>query len=154
MNIRGYIDLLIDGKKRREYKEYKKYVKLDELEKLSDRKLMIEKSELESTQSMIKMILTSIVVIFFISIVGVISTIGIHTVINYLRIMSNHSFSDYQLLEAKLTMYIVLGISAIIIVSLVVILFLFIKSQKSKKELLDLYIFEEDRRKKVGKDDR
>lgn len=51
-------------------------------------------------------------------------------------------------------MYIVLGISAIIIVSLVVILFLFIKSQKSKKELLDLYIFEEDRRKKVGKDDR
>ncbi|QIG37459.1 hypothetical protein IBB3154_128 (plasmid) [Ligilactobacillus salivarius] len=154
MNIRGYIDLLIDGKKRREYKEYKKYVKLDELEKLSDRKLMIEKSELESTQSMIKMILTSIVVIFFISIVGAISTFGIHTVINYLRIMSNHSFSDYQLLEAKLTMYIVLGISAIIIVSLVVILFLFIKSQKSKKELLDLYIFEEDRRKKVGKDDR
>ena len=51
-------------KKRREYKEHKKYAKLDALEKLSDRKLMIEKSELESTQSMVKMILTSIVVFF------------------------------------------------------------------------------------------
>ncbi|OQQ89078.1 hypothetical protein [Ligilactobacillus salivarius] len=153
MNIRGCIDLLIDGKKRREYKEHKKYAKLDALEKLSDRKLMIEKSELESTQSMVKMILTSIVVIFFISIVGFISTIGIRTVINYLRIMGSNNLSDYQLLEAKLTMYIVLGVAVIIIVSLIVILFLFIKSQKSKKELLDLYIFEENRRKKVRKDD-
>lgn len=152
MNIRGCIDLLIDGKKRREYKEHKKYAKLDELEKLSDRKLMIEKSELESTQSMVKMILTSIVVIFFISIVGFISTISIRTVINYLRIIGSNNLSDYQLLEAKLTMYIVLGVAVIIIVSLIVILFLFIKSQKSKKELLDLYIFEENRRKKVRKD--
>lgn len=153
MNIRGCINLLIDGKKRREYKEHKKYAKLDALEKLSDRKLMIEKSELESTQSMVKMILTSIVVIFFISIVGFISTISIRTVINYLRIMGSNNLSDYQLLEAKLTMYIVLGVAVIIIVSLIVILFLFIKSQKSKKELLDLYIFEENRRKKVRKDD-
>lgn len=114
---------------------------------------MIEKSELESTQSMVKMILTSIVVIFFISIVGFISTISIRTVINYLRIMGSNNLSDYQLLEAKLTMYIVLGVAVIIIVSLIVILFLFIKSQKSKKELLDLYIFEENRRKKVRKDD-
>lgn len=153
MNIRGCINLLIDGKKRREYKEHKKYAKLDALEKLSDRKFMIEKSELESTQSMVKMILTSIVVIFFISIVGFISTISIRTVINYLRIMGSNNLSDYQLLEAKLTMYIVLGVAVIIIVSLIVILFLFIKSQKSKKELLDLYIFEENRRKKVRKDD-
>lgn len=142
-----YFSLIISAKKRNDLKKEKELDKLIELEKLSDRTLTLEKNELISIESSKRWILTGIYGVFYVSLVGLLSTIAFMYVKQYMQLSFTSNVSMDNLATAKLATIIIAGSAIIIIFALTVALFLFLNGQQKRKNLILLYEYEEKRKK-------
>lgn len=151
MDIKNLRKLVVSSAARKEYRNEKLYDKLVELRQMSDKKLLVERSKLEADQSISKIFLTGVVFVLFISIMGILVTTIIHYAKKYLVLLQNISkYSVNEVIALKTLIYITIGISTIVLLSLIVVLVLFTRWQRNKKILLSLYNFEESRRKSEG----
>lgn len=146
-NFSKYFSLIISSKKRNDLRKDKELDKLIELEKLSDRTLTLEKNKLISIDSSKRWLLTGIYGVFYVSLVGILSTAAFVCIKRYMQLFFTLNVNSDKLATARLATIIIAGSAIIIIISLTIALFLFLKGQQNRKELILLYEYEEKRRK-------
>ncbi|MBL1056119.1 hypothetical protein JEM51_06740 [Ligilactobacillus agilis] len=146
MDIKKLKRLIVSSKARKAYQNEKLYDELAELCQMSDSQLLVEKSKLEASQSVL---VISVVVILFTVILSAFVTTLVHCTEKYLLLkQAGFKYPVNEIIALKVYFYLVIVVLLVILLALLVVLALAIRNQRNKRILLSLYEFEENRRKR------
>lgn len=141
-----YFSLIVSPKKRTDLKKAKDLDKLTDLKKLNYNTLILEKNRLIANDNSKRWLLTGIYGVFYVSIVGLLSATSFAYIRQYIKLLFTSNVNEDKLATAKLATIIISGSSLVLMAALTFALFLFLKVQQNRKELILLYEYEEKRR--------
>lgn len=146
-NAEKLYSLLTNSEARKKRSDRKRLDKLNEIRHLSDNELLLKQSSLKADKDSKKLLLTLIMASIIVAILLFLGKLSVRTVIAYINLNNKGNVSSSSMHEALVAVYVIIGTSLLISISLILVLYLFLRGQKNREELLALYENEEQRRK-------
>lgn len=147
MNIKNIYKYLVDSRERQKREKNKRLDELKKIRALSDNELLLKRSALEANKDSKKLLLTLIMASIMVALLIFFGKISAKASLAYIKLSNKSNVAETSIHEAQIAVYVIIGVSVLLSISMFLVLYLFLREQKKKEELLALYKNEEQRRK-------